>query len=62
MYAIVGDFTLSASGDVQIAGGSIKAAGNVVVAAAGFNAATGTNGKPTLTIEVCQLGSDISHS
>lgn len=49
MYANVGDFTLSASGDVQMAGGTVAAAGNLLVAAAGLSTAPGVNGNPTLT-------------
>ncbi len=49
MLANVGDFSISASGDVQIAGGKIAAAGNLIVAAPGLSAAAGINGNPSLT-------------
>ncbi|MFJ2986487.1 filamentous hemagglutinin N-terminal domain-containing protein [Collimonas sp. NPDC087041] len=49
MYANVGDFSVSASGDIQLAGGSIAAAGNLIVAAPGLNVASGMNGNPSLS-------------
>lgn len=47
--ANVGDFSISASGDVQIAGGTIAATGNLIVAAPSLSAAAGANGNPSLT-------------
>lgn len=49
MLANVGDFSLSATGDVQIAGGAIAASGNLIVAAPRLSAAAGVNGNPSLT-------------
>ncbi|PFH10112.1 filamentous hemagglutinin family protein [Collimonas sp. PA-H2] len=49
MLANVGDFSISATGDVQIAGGTISAARNLIVAAPGLSAAGGVNGNPSLT-------------
>ncbi|MEM4986169.1 filamentous hemagglutinin N-terminal domain-containing protein [Collimonas sp. H4R21] len=49
MYANVGDFSVSASGDIQIAGGTIAAIGNLIVAAPGLSTTSGVNGKPSLS-------------
>ncbi|WP_230414450.1 two-partner secretion domain-containing protein [Collimonas silvisoli] len=49
MLANVGDFSILASGDVQIAGGTIAATRNLIVAAPGLSAAPGVNGNPSLT-------------
>jgi hypothetical protein len=49
MYANVGDFSVSASGDIQIAGGTIAASGNLIVAAPGLSTTNGVNGKPSLS-------------
>jgi filamentous hemagglutinin family protein len=48
MYANVGDFSVSASGGIQIAGGTITATGNLIVAAPGLSTTSGVNGKPSL--------------
>jgi filamentous hemagglutinin family protein len=48
MYANVGDFVISSTGDLQIAGGHIQAAGNVIVATNGFHADSGMNGQANI--------------
>lgn len=49
MYANVGDFSVSATGDIQIAGGAIAATRNLIIAAPGLSAAGGVNGNPKLS-------------